>query len=142
MCPPSSLVQFSGRVTSYLPGSVIPISACSRNLQMKFAYSQPSTRDGSLAANGAGVVREAMRGRSGRGGSRTSGEPRAGRFIWCLGRPLCGIISGQKATRPNLGLPFALDAWAPMEFDPPARTAGLFVPSNKTTQREEPTSLL
>lgn len=35
-----------------------PYCVCSRNLQMKFAYSQPAIGRGSLAANGAGIVRE------------------------------------------------------------------------------------
>lgn len=80
---------------------------------MKFAYSQQPIRYGSLAANGAGVVREAMRGRSGRGRIADVRGAAGWTFYLVFGAPTLRYHLWAKATHPNLGLPFALDVSAP-----------------------------
>lgn len=71
-----------------------------------------------------------MRGPAGEEDRGTSGEPRAGRFIWCLGRPLCGIISGQKPPIPTWACRSRFDVWAPPMSCSTSQNA--WIPSRQT----------
>lgn len=138
---PSSLVQSSGRGDILSTRQRHPDSVCSRNLQMKFAYSQQSIGYGSLAANGAGIVREAMRGRPARRIAERQGSRELDVLSGVWGAH-SEVSSLGKSHPSQLGPAVrGLDVSAPIDCST-SQNAWISVPSNQTTQCEEPTSLL